>query len=256
MPVADSVDTVLHLTLALWRPERERWPAPRPTATERETLTLVLQDLRAGIAMPRALAMLLNSHSRFDSDGDTTRSPRLVHPSLDGRLVFTLHANGRITDLAFEERSISEPLDAALVAMLQRDDPPGVFWNIAHPLAQDSVRLLLTTTHSPGEWEVSTPLMRMRMPRYPATPVRVFKALSPRYPDAGLRAGVVDTVQMRFVVDTLGRVDMATAYVWAAHYREFVSEVRRVLPRLRFEPMRIAGCPTRQLVQQPFVFSI
>jgi TonB family protein len=255
-PVTDSVESVLHLALAVWHPVHERARAPRPSESEREALTLVLQQIRDAVTLPRALPVFLNDSTPFDVDDDTTRRPLLMRPALHGALALTLHTNGRISNFGFERRSISDALDATLITMLERQDSLGGFWYAAGPLPQDSVRLLLTTTHRPGRQEVSTPLARIRLPRYPGTQVRARRGPAPRYPDIAEKAGISSAVMVEFVVDTTGRADTSTVRLVLAELEEFVTEVRRVLPRLRFEPARIAGCPVQQLVLQPFVFNM
>ena len=254
-PATDSVESVLHLALAVRYPADERSRAPRPPDGEREALALVLQQIREALTLPRELPIFLNDSTPFDVHGDTTRRPMLMHPALHGTLALTLHTNGRISNVGFERRSISDALDATLITMLERQDSLGGFWYPAGPLPQDSVRLLLTTTHRPGRQEVSTPLARIRLPRYPGTQVRPRRGPAPRYPDIAEKAGISSAVMVEFVVDTTGRADMSTVRLVFAEYEEFVAEVRRVLPRHRYEPARIAGCPMRQLVQQPVVFN-
>jgi TonB family protein len=255
-PVTDSVESVLHLALAVWRPVHERARAPGPSEGEREALTLVLQQIREAVALPRELPVFLNDSTPFDLASDTTRRPLLMRPALDGRLALTLHTNGRITNFGFERRSISDALDVALITMLERQDSLGGFWYSAGPLPQDSVRLLLTTTHSPARQEVSTPLVRTRLPRYPGSQIGVRRGPAPRYPEIAAKAGISSAVIVEFVVDTTGRADTSTVRLVFAEYEEFVTEVHRVLPHQRFEPPRVAGCPVRQLVQQPFNFNL
>lgn len=79
---------------------------------------------------------------------------------------------------------------------------------------------------------------------------------SPDYPPALRKLGIEGTVRVRFVVDTLGRVEPASVDVRASPHEALSESVRAVLPRLRFAPAQVAGRPVRQLVEMPFVFSL
>lgn len=79
---------------------------------------------------------------------------------------------------------------------------------------------------------------------------------SPLYPDILRRAGVEGEVIVSFVVDTLGRVDLRSFKVILASHDLFANAVRNALPRMRFIPAETTGGKVRQVVQQPFKFSI
>lgn len=78
----------------------------------------------------------------------------------------------------------------------------------------------------------------------------------PAYPAVLRRSGVEGAVRIRFVVDTLGRVELPSVEVRASAHDAFTEAVRAVLPSLRFAPARVAERPVRQLVEMPFVFSL
>lgn len=79
---------------------------------------------------------------------------------------------------------------------------------------------------------------------------------SPRYPDILKNAGVEGEVLAQFVVDTVGRVEIPTFTVLKKSHDLFVVAVRNSLPGMRFLPAEVGGRKVKQLVQQPFVFSI
>lgn len=56
-------------------------------------------------------------------------------------------------------------------------------------------------------------------------------------------------VVMEFVVDTTGRPDSATARVRTTDHPGLTTAVLVSLPRLRYEPARIANAPVRQVVE-------
>lgn len=78
----------------------------------------------------------------------------------------------------------------------------------------------------------------------------------PAYPEALRRAGVEGEVLASFVVDTVGRADMGTFVVQRATHELFSRAVREAVSRQRFVPARVGGRPVRQLVLQPFAFTI
>jgi periplasmic protein TonB len=76
-----------------------------------------------------------------------------------------------------------------------------------------------------------------------------------QYPDdlrARARGG---EVTCQFVVDTTGRVDMATFEVVKASEPSYAMQVKRVLPQMRFFPAEEGGHKVRQLVEQDFRFA-
>ena len=79
---------------------------------------------------------------------------------------------------------------------------------------------------------------------------------TPRYPEPLRAAGLEGRVDMRFVVDTLGRVEPGTSTVLASSDPRFAAAVRDVLPRLRFAPATTGGRRVRMMVEMPFVFRI
>ena len=78
----------------------------------------------------------------------------------------------------------------------------------------------------------------------------------PRYPDVLRSAGVEGGVSVRFVVDTLGRVEPASVQVVQTDHAMFADAVRAALGRARFTPAELQGRRVRQLVEQRFGFVI
>jgi hypothetical protein len=63
-------------------------------------------------------------------------------------------------------------------------------------------------------------------------------------------------VLAQWVVDTTGLADTTTFRILKASDTEFAQAVRDALPAMRFTPAELHGQKVRQLVQQPFDFSI
>lgn len=78
----------------------------------------------------------------------------------------------------------------------------------------------------------------------------------PTYPDILRQAGIEGEALVSFVVDTLGRVDLTSFKVIRTTHEQFAAAVRSALPRMRFIPAETWRGKVRQLVQQPFSFTI
>jgi len=78
----------------------------------------------------------------------------------------------------------------------------------------------------------------------------------PAYPDMLRSAGIEGQVLAQFVVDTTGRADMATFKALRSDNDLFTVAVKNALQRMRFLPAEVGGRKVKQLVQQPFQFSL
>lgn len=80
--------------------------------------------------------------------------------------------------------------------------------------------------------------------------------VGPTYPDMLRTAGIDGTVRAQFVVDTLGRADVATFVALHSDHTLFSAAVRTSLGRMRFLPAEYGGRKVPQLVQQSFQFTV
>jgi periplasmic protein TonB len=78
----------------------------------------------------------------------------------------------------------------------------------------------------------------------------------PRYPDMLRSANVEGEVLVQFVVDTTGKVEMGTFKVLKSSHDLFTNSVRQALSGMRFYAAEIGGRKVKQLVQQPFNFTL
>lgn len=78
----------------------------------------------------------------------------------------------------------------------------------------------------------------------------------PTFPEMLKSTGVEGTVLAQFVVDTSGRAEVASFRVLKSDHALFEQAVRNALPRMRFLPAEIGGRKVKQLVQQPFSFTL
>jgi protein TonB len=78
----------------------------------------------------------------------------------------------------------------------------------------------------------------------------------PRYPDMLRSANVEGEVLAQFVVDTTGRYEAGSFKVLKSSHEQFTQAVKNALPSMRFYPAEVGGRKVKQLVQQPFTFSL
>ena len=88
------------------------------------------------------------------------------------------------------------------------------------------------------------------------SPVAAIGAVAPEYPSVLRASGVEGQVLAEFVVNELGRADVATFRVVSATNDVFAESVLRSLPRMRFRAARIGDRSVAQLVRQQFVFRL
>ena len=88
------------------------------------------------------------------------------------------------------------------------------------------------------------------------SPVRVLSERVPRYPETLRAAGIAGTVAMRFVIDTLGRVEPSSLRVLASTHELFTRAVVASLRDARFTPGEVGGHRVRTLVERSFRFDI
>lgn len=81
-------------------------------------------------------------------------------------------------------------------------------------------------------------------------------AQGPAYPDMLRSAGIEGQVLAQFVVDTTGRAEMNTFKALKSDNDLFTNAVKRALEKMRFLPAEVGGRKVKQLVQQPFQFSL
>jgi len=102
----------------------------------------------------------------------------------------------------------------------------------------------LSEKGSSGEWQVNELLMHLLTP------------LKPRYPEALRQAGIEGSVLVRFVVDTLGRIDPASVQILSSTHDQFTRAVRDALSGFRFRPAESNGKRIPALAEMPFEFKV
>lgn len=81
-------------------------------------------------------------------------------------------------------------------------------------------------------------------------PAKVLFQPPPVYPRALLRAGITGSVRVRFIIDTLGRVEERSIEVLESSSAGFDPAVRATINGSRFEPAHLGPVPVRQLTEQ------
>lgn len=77
-----------------------------------------------------------------------------------------------------------------------------------------------------------------------------------RYPDMLRSANVEGEVLAQFVVDTTGRVERGSVKILKSSHDLFTNAVQQALNTARYYPAEIGGRKVKQLVQQPFNFTL
>ena len=78
----------------------------------------------------------------------------------------------------------------------------------------------------------------------------------PKFPEMLRSANIEGEVLAQFVVDTTGRYEAGTFKAIKSSHDLFTAAVKNALPNMRFYPAEVGGRKVKQLVQQPFTFSL
>lgn len=178
-----------------------------------------------------------------------------------GQMSMWLHADGRLSNPRAGDTTLSRELVQALAVAIDSTSRLGGIGPVFPALGADSVPVRLVVHIGERRTPFSIPLLRFALPVYyefqvqkPALAKRGNPA--PEYPQ-GLREMNIDgEVLAQFVVNQAGQAEMRSFRVLKSTHEGFVAAVRRVLPRMRFYPAELDGCPVRQLVQLPFAFKV
>jgi TonB family protein len=231
---------------------------------------LIAQGLRATLHPPRPLA--LDVYTVTDPAGaqGTVSGDGVVTPTLTGAYRAALMRDGSLRHIRVVGGAGVRTFDRAFLVALQKVSDSGYVMPIQDGTRPppDSVELRFVVqpsqvsrigVPSPGDSGTTLePLLRLRVPALGsatnASPVR--DNPSPRYPANARSAGVEGKTVFQFVIDERGMPDMASVQILQATATPFASAVLDVLPRFRFFPLRVNGCPLASLVQMPFTFAL
>jgi TonB family protein len=214
------------LALRVWS------PAPRYAAVRELVFVLDSERVAAGPLLRRST----------DSAGGATETLALRLPAaLFQRITSARRVAVRAgaTEIALDDEALE-----ALRDLASRMDPAG--YERARAAAQAAVTaqgmLLHKDWYDPGEVdERAAPSLLPAKPAYPNVPPRERR---------------VRTVLVEYVVDTTGRVDLATIRGQSPDGADapFIDAVRAVAAQWEFTPARKDGRPVRQLVREALLF--
>ena len=88
------------------------------------------------------------------------------------------------------------------------------------------------------------------------TSARILHAARPRYPEMLRAAGVSGRVLVRFVIDTVGRVDPSSLVILQSTHDLFSRAVRDVMPAMRLIPAEVSGRRVPMLAEMSFEFAL
>jgi periplasmic protein TonB len=159
-------------------------------------------------------------------DGSLPRAPKAPAsmPSIDPAISFPL---------ALPPSSAATPFDAR--ALTARRDADSVFGDVRGVDASIGRALSGAEVDEPAQLTVQP---------------------TPEYPPAMRSAGITGRVTVRYVVDTLGRVEQGSVVVVDASHAAFVPPTEAAIAQARFRPARFGGRRVRQLVEQAVVYAI
>jgi protein TonB len=86
--------------------------------------------------------------------------------------------------------------------------------------------------------------------------MRIVTPATPRYPESLRQAGIDGRVLVRFVVDTMGRIDVSSVQVIQSTHDLFTRAVRDALGNFRFRPAEAKGHRVPAMAEMPFEFQI
>ena len=221
----------------------------------------VLRTILAAYAPPDRMSVpMLETAALAPVDSSSFR--QAPGPRFDGELVILLDGKGRATDIRIEGSPDADELLPELAAAARRADSAGAFPSSPSGAATE-IRARVFGTGSqvppprdPGARvftvaELTLPVMRLEVPA-----LAVAGAGAPNYPSHLKRMDIQGETTLDFVVDATGRAVPATARTVRASHPDFAKTVMAALPRMRFIPGRIAGCPVASWVRQHFEFRL
>jgi TonB family protein len=220
---------------------------------------MIGEGVRQFLVMPRVLA--LDVYQPMNKD---------AWPTITGAYRTTLHRNGHFTDTRTVGGTRNRGLDSAIVAAIIALDTAQLLPPPDSALMGDAEGLDLRILVVPGAVfstrlktppktpEGLTPILHLRVPIRGASGPPYPKPGNPRphYPEDLRASRVQGETMFEFVVDANGVPDLSTAQVIRVTAPQFIQSVLDVLPKLRFDPLLVEGCPVGALVRMPFQFSL
>lgn len=227
------------------------------------------------VAYTRALLEVIGEHYVASSGPMTLGEYAVGRDSIASAaaftvVTFTITDRGTVTALKLVTSSLSPSFDHNVVAAVRglADTAAGALlppWprHVGHHTSyylEVEMRHDADTTHDKGD-TVGAAQLRWAATTIPEWRGAVQAGSVPgpvrlQYPEGARRSGVGDSVLVRFVIGTDGRIMPGTTYLLHASYRVFVDAIAHGMSSMRYVPTTIAGCPVASIADEPFMFKI
>ena len=229
---------------------------------------MIGEGIRQFVAMPRTLEM------------DVYGTGKESFQWIVGVYRVSLHRNGHLTSARAVGGTRTKGLDTAVIASLVALDTSGLITppDSATMGSADSLDLriviaptFVSSTKAPqavGDAlaakptgyvprEGVTPFVRLRVPVRRSTEV-VPKSGNPVpvYPRELRNAGIEGEAVLTFVIGPDGVPDVSSVQIGRLTALQFASAALEVLPKMRFEPKKVEGCPVSAYATMPFTFNL
>jgi hypothetical protein len=242
----------------------------RASPVDTESAVAVQADLMAQDVASQVVALLGGTEDKVP-----VADRSVTWRSLPSQLLVTIHPDGRVT-----RRGVSAWRDTIATSLLVRAFDAARANGAARIIVPDAIASRPVVVRLVLDMELYVPGGQVKPPAsahpgfaafmmpYATESMALPKPNNPRprYPDRAVMSRMGGYVIMRFIVDTLGRVEPASIHdLWpsdkprltgylAADYDDFVSAVKAVLPTWRFTPALLGSCPRGQVVDLPIAF--
>lgn len=206
----------------------------------------------------------------ISSDATAPRHPtRADRVDVTPMLWFQVDDRGRLAGAHLDQPASDSSINSLLVRAVLAANDTRALRPLPPSLAHDPISLWVGFSTAP-DWHDDTVLdaatargrltiFETQRPGYhgPATVVpRLLSHGALQFPPRALRAGVEDTVTMRFVIARDSTVELPTVRIISAHFREFAESAARFLKTTRYAPELLFGCPVATEVEQTVMFQI
>ena len=176
---------------------------------------------------------------------------------LDDFIVLPVRRDGHLAGRNVAITTASPELNAQLLAAILAADSAGAFPKPSVAVQRRGGKVVLRLVDAEEATAPALQLMTVEIPVVRATrPVKYLGGVQPEYPVNGRRASVDDSVELQYVIDEEGKVNMASARVLRGRYADFIKQTIEALPKGRFEPARVGECAVPLLAQQLFVYQM
>ncbi len=170
---------------------------------------------------------------------------------------FQVRNDGRLIGLHIERHSRYSAIDMALQQAVLKADSDHALLPLSGPLINQPIDLYVAAGSKRAVRGDSVLLgirREVEAKFEEKRPQFVREHYRPHFPNAAIRAHVVDTIMVEFVIDTTGHAEPSSIRFVRGTYREFAEEAQRAILGSEYLPGLIGACKVRVRVQQPVNF--